>query len=79
MTKKNLSIFAALDRSGSMFGEKWTNAIASFNDYVKGLQNEKIEGEITVVAFDSITIPDKVTQTYPQNARLYQSISVYFR
>lgn len=48
-----LSVFVALDRSGSMSGEPWTNAIDSLNEYVKGLQKEKIEGDITIVAFDS--------------------------
>jgi len=76
MTKKTLSIFAALDRSGSMSGEKWTNAIASFNDYVKGLQDEKIEGEITLVAFDSINVPNAVNaqgqtfQSYKSNEKI---------
>jgi len=55
MEKKNenLSVFVALDRSGSMGGEKWTNAIDSLNEYVKGLQKEEISGDITVIAFDS--------------------------
>ena len=50
---KDLSVFVALDRSGSMGGEKWTNAVDSLNEYVKGLQKEKIKGDITIVAFDS--------------------------
>jgi hypothetical protein len=54
MTKnKDLSVFVALDRSGSMTGEKWTNAVDSLNEYVKGLQKEKISGNITIIAFDS--------------------------
>jgi uncharacterized protein YegL len=55
MKKKteNLSVFVALDRSGSMGGEKWTNAIDSLNEYVKGLQKEEISGDITIIAFDS--------------------------
>lgn len=48
-----LSVFVALDRSGSMSGPSWTNAIDSLNEYVGGLQNEKIEGDITIIAFDS--------------------------
>lgn len=52
-----LSVFVALDRSGSMSGEPWTNAIESLNEYVKGLQKEKIEGEITVIAFDATNTP----------------------
>ena len=57
-----LSVFVALDRSGSMSGEPWTNAIESLNEYIKGLQKEKIEGEITAIAFDSTNTPtgDKV-------------------
>jgi uncharacterized protein YegL len=50
---KDLSVFVALDRSGSMGGEKWTNAVDSLNEYVKGLQKEKINGDITIIAFDS--------------------------
>jgi uncharacterized protein YegL len=48
-----LSVFVALDRSGSMSGPSWNNAIDSLNEYVGGLQNEKIEGDITIIAFDS--------------------------
>lgn len=50
---KDLAVFVALDRSGSMTGEKWTNAIDSLNEYVKGLKKEKISGTITIIAFDS--------------------------
>lgn len=53
MAKNNLSVFVALDRSGSMSGEPWTNAIESLNEYVKNLQKEKIEGDVTIIAFDS--------------------------
>jgi len=57
MSKKNeLAVFVALDRSGSMIGERWTTAITSLNDYIKGLQKENIEGEVTIVAFDSAYI-----------------------
>lgn len=48
-----LSVFVALDRSGSMSGPSWNNAIDSINEYVGGLQNEKIEGDITIIAFDA--------------------------
>jgi len=54
MSKNNLSVFVALDRSGSMSGEPWMNAIESLNEYVKNLQKEKIEGDVTIVAFDSL-------------------------
>lgn len=53
--KEKLSVFVALDRSGSMSGVPWTNGIEGLNSYVAGLKNEKIEGDITVVAFDSYT------------------------
>ena len=55
MAKKNkpLSVYVALDRSGSMQGERWTHAIDSINEYVNGLKNEKIEGEVNVTAFDT--------------------------
>ena len=53
MTKNTLSVFVALDRSGSMSGERWTTAIESLNEYVKGLQKEKIEGDISITAFDT--------------------------
>ena len=53
MAKKNeLAVYVALDRSGSMSGERWTHAIDSINDYINGLKKEKIEGTVTVVAFD---------------------------
>lgn len=53
MSNTTLSVFVALDRSGSMSGEPWMNAIESLNEYVKNLQKEKIEGDVTIVAFDS--------------------------
>jgi len=51
--KNKLSVFVALDRSGSMQGERWTTAIASLNAYMVDLQKESIDGDVTVVAFDS--------------------------
>ena len=53
MANNNLSVFVALDRSGSMAGERWTTAIESLNTYIKNLQNEKIEGEVSITAFDT--------------------------
>jgi len=55
MAKKNkpLSVYVALDRSGSMSGERWTHAIDSINEYVNGLKKEKIEGTVNVTAFDT--------------------------
>jgi uncharacterized protein YegL len=55
MAKKNkpLSVYVALDRSGSMSGERWTHAIDSINEYINGLKKEKIEGSVNVTAFDT--------------------------
>lgn len=53
MTKSKLSVYILLDRSSSMAGPKWESAIGSINSYVKTLQDEKIDAEITVAAFDS--------------------------
>lgn len=55
MAKKNksLSVYVALDRSGSMQGERWTHAIDSINEYINGLKKEKIEGDVNVTAFDT--------------------------
>jgi Mg-chelatase subunit ChlD len=51
--KDNLSVFVALDRSGSMAGERWTTAIESLNSYMIDLQKESIDGDVTIVAFDA--------------------------
>ena len=51
-----LSVFVALDASGSMTGTPWNNAIDSLNEYISGLQLEKIEGNVTVVGFNSLTL-----------------------
>ena len=54
MTKKNeLSVFVALDRSGSMQGERWSTAITSLNEYISNLKKEKIEGDVSITAFDT--------------------------
>ena len=53
MANSNLSVFVALDRSGSMAGERWTTAITSLNEYIQNLQKEKIEGEVSITAFDT--------------------------
>ena len=55
MAKKNkpLSVYVALDRSGSMQGERWTHAVDSINEYIDGLKKEKIEGTVNVTAFDT--------------------------
>lgn len=64
MAKNNLSVFVALDRSGSMQGEPWINAIESLNEYIKNLQKEKVEGDVTIIAFDANNTPEG------QNVRL---------
>lgn len=47
-----LALYIALDRSGSM-SSRWEQAIETINEYVNGLKKEKIEGKVTVVAFDT--------------------------
>lgn len=49
-----MNIFIALDRSGSMGGQRWADSISSLNEYINGLKSAKIEGAATIVAFDSI-------------------------
>lgn len=51
--KKGLSVFIVLDRSGSMSGERWTTSIESINEYIKNLQKDGIEGEVSLTAFDT--------------------------
>jgi uncharacterized protein YegL len=53
VTTAQLSVYVALDRSGSMQGERWTHAIDSINEYINGLKEEKVEGNVTIVAFDT--------------------------
>lgn len=53
MAKTKLSAYILLDRSGSMGGSRWENAIGSINTYVNSLRKQKIAAEITVAAFDS--------------------------
>lgn len=48
----NLSTYILLDRSGSMGGQRWTNAINSINEYVGTLKAGGLEGRVTVAAFD---------------------------
>lgn len=49
-----LAAFILLDRSSSMGGARWENAIGSINQYVASLRKNEVEGAVTVVAFDSI-------------------------
>jgi uncharacterized protein with von Willebrand factor type A (vWA) domain len=53
MSNNTLSVFVALDRSGSMGGERWTTAITSLNEYIANLKKEKIEGDVSITAFDT--------------------------
>lgn len=72
---KPLSVYIALDRSGSMSGERWIHAIDSINEYVEGLKKEKIEGTISIVAFDygqSMRLTDLVTD---QSIAYYEPLS----
>lgn len=48
-----LSTYILLDRSGSMSGPKWENAIGSINTYVESLRKQDISADVTVVTFDS--------------------------
>ena len=48
-----VSAFVVLDRSGSMSGSRWENAIGAINTYVAGLVEDGAKGDITVTAFDS--------------------------
>jgi uncharacterized protein YegL len=52
-TEEILSVFILLDRSSSMSGARWENAIGSINEYVRTLKTEDVKAEITTVAFDS--------------------------
>lgn len=47
-----LSAFILLDRSSSMSGARWENAIASINKYVDTLETDKVDADITLAAFD---------------------------
>ena len=47
-----LSAFILLDRSASMSGSRWENAIASINKYVDTLKADKVEADVTLAAFD---------------------------
>lgn len=75
--KKAVSIFVALDRSGSMSGESWTNAIESLNEYIKSLKKEKIKGTVNVTAFDSINVPSgSLAAGYSQSTTRLEDIVV---
>jgi hypothetical protein len=52
MNNDELALYIALDRSGSMIS-RWDEAIETINEYVNGLKKEKIEGKVTLVAFDA--------------------------
>jgi uncharacterized protein with von Willebrand factor type A (vWA) domain len=60
MENNALSVFVALDRSGSMSGERWTTAITSLNEYISNLKKEKIEGNVSITAFDTYSSVDGV-------------------
>lgn len=50
--------FILLDRSGSMGGGPWTEALNSINLYVKKLADDKVDTGVTLATFDSPT--DKI-------------------
>lgn len=73
--QEKLAVYVALDRSGSMSGERWIHAIDSINDYINGLKKEKIEGTVSVVAFDygqSMRLVDLVKD---QSIAYYESLA----
>lgn len=45
--------FILLDRSGSMHGLLWTEALNSVNSYVKKLAEEKVDTGVTLAVFDT--------------------------
>lgn len=47
-----LSAFILLDRSSSMSGARWENAIASINKYVDTLKEDDVDADVTLAAFD---------------------------
>lgn len=51
--------FILLDRSGSMGGTMWTEALNSINAYVKKLAEDNVDTGVTLIAFDS-NEPNKV-------------------
>lgn len=74
--KEKLSVFVALDRSGSMSGERWIHAIDSINEYITGLKKEKVEGTVTIIAFDCLnTVNDHHVRLVPLTEN--QSIAYY--
>lgn len=45
--------FILLDRSGSMGGSMWTEAISAVNSYVHNLTKEKVDTGVTLAVFDT--------------------------
>mgnify|MGYP007071588860 CR=1 FL=1 len=73
---KPLSIYVALDRSGSMQGERWTHAIDSINEYINGLKKEKIEGTVNITAFDTNGREIRLVElTQDESIAYYQPLS----
>ena len=62
----SFSAFVLLDRSGSMSGARWENAIGSINQYVASLRKNDLDGEVTVVAFDTTSEYAKPVSQEPQ-------------
>ncbi len=57
--------FILLDRSGSMGGSMWTEALNSINAYVKKLADDNVDTGVTLAVFDSnepfVVIRDRIT------------------
>lgn len=49
---KALNVYVVLDRSGSM-SSQWKQSITMINEYVNGLKTDKVEGSVSVTAFDT--------------------------
>jgi uncharacterized protein YegL len=56
-----MNVYFILDRSASMRGVRWSNAIEGINAYINGLKAEKIEGRAKIVAFDALSKIELVT------------------
>lgn len=57
--------FVLLDRSGSMEGPMWTEALNSVNAYVKKLAEDNVDTGVTLALFDGnepfLIVRDRIT------------------
>lgn len=72
---QKISIFVALDRSGSMSGTRWNNAIEALNSYVMSAQKDNLEGNITITAFDTVGHNTHNPNTYYNAPRFVDIVS----